>query len=218
MYGKWEQLLSQEAQINWNEAHMKLRACNNEAGIYPDVGYLLFRFANEPSIQTVLEMGSGLSTFILAWTCLQLNSKELVTFESEEKWSKPPLCLLEAYGIDPSFYRVTENQPTPVFPEGKQWDMAWVDGHVTANTGAAQAGAVLNRVDACLYYEDHLKHAILMFDDAQRSKDIQGVVPKIGRSLDDTVWFNPSGRMDRHILISFPVSDHPLLPLVEKCK
>jgi predicted O-methyltransferase YrrM len=211
VYSKWEQKLSAEAQINYVAARAEMRRGGSDTGVYPDVCYLLFRFANAPSIQSVLETGSGVSTYILAKTCLQLNTKEILTLESLEKWAELPRRLLEKYEIDPSFHYVTENRPLPVFSEGKQWDMMWVDG--TANV-------TLDRVASCLYYRENLDHAIVLFDDAQLFQDsqIEEIVQGLGRSRSDLVWFNPTGRADRHVLISFPKPNHPLLSLVEECK
>jgi predicted O-methyltransferase YrrM len=216
MYSKWEQALSAEARINYNDALAKLIACGNHTGVYPDVCYLLFRLANETSVQNVLEMGSGFSTYVLAKTCIKLNEKHITTFESLEEWSRPTLCLLEKHGIDTDFYHVTEQDSgPPVFDDGRQFDLAFVDGHVMQNDMMH-----MDRADSVLYFRPHLTNAILVFDDAQvpGGHGIPECMEELGRSSDNAVWFNPTGRIDRHQFISFPHADHPLLPLVKECE
>lgn len=209
MYDKWELALFSEPRINWNDAILKLRACGNESGIYPDVAYLLFRMANEPSVSSVLEFGSGLSTYVLAKTCLKLNNKEIRTIESREKWSHPAKCIVKIHGIDLSFYCTSDVEGVPVFEKDKQWDLVWVDGDISEE---------LDRVGACYHYASHLENAVLMFDDAQDSyRGIDACIEGLGRSLDNAMWFNPSGRTDRHVRISFPTDNHPLLKVVEEC-
>ncbi len=210
MYKKWETALSAEARINWDDAIAKLTICGNTTGIYPDVGYLLHRFANDPSVQYVLEFGSGFSTYVLAKTCVKLNDKYIVTLESEKEWADKTRCILGTHGINPDIVLCNEEAPN-AFPTAftADFDLVWIDGPISPEAG---------RTDACLQFSENIRDAVLLFDDAQ--DDYRGIDPcieELGRSLDNAVWFNPSGRTDRHIRISFPTENHPLLPLVEEC-
>ncbi len=213
MYSKWEQALSEEARINWKDAVGKMRACGNEPGIYPDVAYLLFRFANHPNVKAVMEFGSGFSTYVLAKTCRKLNDKYVVALESEKIWADKTRCLLSAHGIsvgvpDGTVLCAEDMYYPSIFSRG--FELVWVDGPIRKGVG---------RTEACEELRVNIRDAVILFDDAQ--DDYRGIDPcigKLGRSLDNAVWFKPTDRLDRHVRISFPCSNHPLLGLVRECE
>jgi hypothetical protein len=181
------------------------------AGIYPDVGYLLFAVTAACSGGVILEFGSGLSTVVLA-RAAERSGAALFTLESDPKWAEVVRCVLATYGIVPAVFCGREQEsfvPTPV-------DFLWVDGHIISGMDK-----LLGRITACEQYADYLKDATIAFDDAQwMPRDIEAWLRRFGRRADSFSWYNPTGRTDRHVFLSFPDTPQGIAhrELVERCK
>jgi len=190
----------------WEEQYLKVAG---SAGIYPDVGYLLFALAAACSGGVILEFGSGLSTVVLAHAAAH-SGASLSTLESEPKWADVVNQVLATYGIMPTVLCGEEQaslEPTPV-------DFLWVDGPITPGP------QLLGRIAACDQYADCIKGATVAFDDAQwMTSDIEAWLRRAGRSANPSTWYNPTGRTDRHVFLSFPDTLQGVAhrELVEKC-
>lgn len=210
-YANYFDRLVQEFNINTDDMRTALGHCG---GIYEDTSYLLTKLIQAPQIERVVEFGSGLSTLILAKACEDLG-KVLVSFEDSPEWAPIADAALARLNLQ-SRVVATHSEPgrCPSFGD-TQFQLAWVDGSVFGYPDALAGGNVdpefLGRGGACLYYRQNLEDAILVFDDAQgRKARIQAVLPKLGRSFEETLWFNPCGRGDRHQAISLPENNQEI--------
>lgn len=170
------------------------------AGIFPDVGYLLYALGTTPGTRSILEFGSGLSTVVLALAATK-DAVPLVTLESLPKWADLVRGEVRSYGLNSTLYCEEACRTyTPMVPV----DFLWVDGQITPSDD--ETGG---RLRACEQYEQYLGEATIAFDDAQWMADrVAALMIQFGRSPASFCWYNPVGRDDRHIFISF--SDSPL--------
>jgi len=213
MYIKYEQQLKLKHGIDFSLYIKTVRECGNESGIYQDVGLLLSSLVAADSTKFVLEFGSGVSTYVLAAACGKYN-KNLLTIEHDSKWYDVTMNGLKKLGISDNLdFVCTESKPSNFPLIDTPVSFAWVDGVLSKDIGPLHG-----RLVACEYYWDYLKDAVLLFDDAQWHLDpwyewLRGV----GRSEDTRFIFNPTGRGDRHVLVSLPYKYHPHREVISSC-
>ena len=212
MYNKYEKALQQEFDFSFNSYAGVVHSNGNEIGIYQDVGLLLSRLSADSHTSFVLEFGSGMSTLVLANVCGKHN-KRLITIERLKKWYDISLKNLKDLSLDGNLEFVcVEGEESKLPVVDSPVSFVWVDGSISDKR------ELQGRLGACDYYWEYLKDAVLLFDDAQWEAE-----PRIewlcGKDRREDLWFifNPTGRGDRHVLVSFPYEDHPFLDIVRSC-
>jgi len=202
----WRFLLKDRFGIDFPQM---IECLGHPGGIYEDTALLLSLLVSAPQINNVLEIGSGLSTLVLAHMCSNYN-KYLVTIEDDPRWAETANASIRALGLD---FEVTSNKGklaySPDFGD-LQFDLAWIDGTVFGKSPGKNVEVdykFLGRVGGCNYYAPNLQNAVLIFDDVQ--------TPVIKRDLPlldgfpefspvSPIYFNPKGRSDRHQAIYLP--------------
>ncbi len=206
-YGKYCTKLIQDFDVNSEQMR---QALGSPGGTYEDTLLLLLKLVAHEKTIDVLEFGSGLSTLALSKACTKLN-KNLVTIEHDLYWGGVTNAALKQIGLD---FRVVSTgmrpENCPIFNE-TQFQIVWIDGSIFGmERDPAPVGVdsrFIGRFGSCYYYKQNLENAVLVFDDAQRREDASAfnrIYEEFGRTEADSVWFNPTGRKDRHQLIFFP--------------
>jgi hypothetical protein len=216
MYEKYEKQLKQECGINYPEYVRALSVAGNTPGVYTDVAYLLYKLAASEHVNSILEFGSGMSTCILA-KAAQDTGKEFHAMEHMRKWYDITAKCMDSLGIPLTGYVSTDSDPEKFSVITNPMDLVWIDGPI-AHAPHSPVNLTICRLGAGDLYKDQIKDAVLLFDDAQVMPNIHPWLEKFGRDKELCMWFNPTGRIDRHIYISFPAADHPLKSVIEACK
>lgn len=178
-------------------------------GVYPDSSLLLYQLASHSNIDTIVEFGAGMSTCVLNNAC-EKKGKKFISIESSTVWSDNVHKALQLMGSKNT--PVISTEETKRLPEiSNPVDFLWIDGHIL-NVDDKLVG----RVDACKYYESQLQETILIFDDAQWfSGDIlEWLQSRSNYDKSVRLWYNPTGRGDRHQFISVPESKKFAVDLV----
>lgn len=143
--------------------------------ISPDFALLLYRLVMEQRPATVLELGSGLSTLVLAYTLQALGTGRLVSLEHHADFAAQTRLRLQEHRLQ-SLVEVIHAPLTPLSLEGGTWqwyspsaipptgtiDLLVVDGPPEATGRLARYPAVpvlLSRLS---------EQAIIVLDDADR--------------------------------------------------
>jgi hypothetical protein len=178
-------------------------------GVYPDSSFLLYQLATHDTINTIVEFGAGMSTCVLNDACTKAG-KQFMSVESSTVWSDNVHKALQLLGS--TNRPVISTEETKSLPELlSPLDFLWVDGHIL-NVDDRLVG----RIDACKHYESNLQETLLVFDDAQwfseKITDWLSSRPSSGKSTE--MWYNPTGRADRHQFISVPESKRFAVDLI----
>lgn len=205
--------LVQEFNINADDMRTALGHCG---GIYEDTMYLLTKLIQAPQIERIVEFGSGLSSLVLAKACEDLG-KTFVSFEDTPAWATVADEALVKLNLQTRIVcSQSDPERCPDFGDA-QFQLAWVDGSIFGwpndQIKVGVADEFIGRNGACLYYRQNLKDAILIFDDAQvlcEGRGIPFLLQKLGRTVEESIWFNPRGREDRHQLISLPENNQEI--------
>ena len=148
-------------------------------------------------------------------------SRYLATIEHDLNWATVADGALKRAGIDFKVSATDSYQENcPDFGD-RQFDIAFIDGCVfghPVDTRPEDVRQFYARSGACAYYKDNLQDAVLIFDDAQSFKEfrfdqVRENFP--GFNYNKFVWFNPTGRIDRHQAIYFPEGKEHLREVVE---
>lgn len=212
IYSKYNVALKDISGIDFDKYMVAFREAGNETGIYADVALLLYKLVSSKYVNSVLEFGSGMSTCVLAKAANDYG-KEFHAMEHQKKWYDITRKCMSSLGIRAPNYVCTYNESKNFSLIADPLDVVWVDGPILHNGPENSIG----RLGACDWYSKYLNDAVIIFDDAQAIPNIQPWLRSYGRPAELDYWFNPTGRKDRHILISFPTHNHPLEPLVEQC-
>lgn len=212
-YSKYDAQLKAEAGIDFDQYMHAMRKAGNETGIYWDVALLLYRVAAHPSTNKVLEFGSGMSTCVLAKAAADFG-KEFHSMEHLEQWYNVTRKCMASLKLEAPGYVCTYSDASKFIQLEGEVEVAWVDGPIAHDP---ENKFTVDRIDCCVWYYEHLKGAVLIFDDAQSMPNIAPWLRSIGRREECDLWFNPVGRKDRQVFMSFPALDHPLYEVVQSC-
>lgn len=212
-YSKCLQILQEEFNINFNTLFTQSNGGN---GIDPDVAVLLCKLVKNTMIKRVMEIGVGLSTFLLSTICEQEN-KYLISLEDTLQWSQHYNRGLENAGIS---HRIvaSDNDPANIpdfISPQDDFQLAWVDGGIFCK-GEKFPPRCQDRHGSVFYYKEVLKNAVIMFDDGEdlnfrRSAD--PLLKEMGRDPNDpaqTFFFNPTERWNRWQYVILPEANHPI--------
>lgn len=200
LYGRYIDKLEDDFGVNLERLRPVL---GNPGGIFADTCYLLCRLVSHPLVNDVMEIGSGLSTLVLAKVAKENNAR-FVSLENEEEWASVACAAVSKLELPNPIVKVDAGFPSFARP----FQLVWVDGMLFAR---GFGGEFAGRAGACRPYLNNFKDAVIVFDDAQAPpfKDVPGIVAaEIGRDPEDLLWFNPCDREDRHQAISLPSLDH----------
>lgn len=212
-YNYFNNLYKAESGLDFTNVTQAMQKAGNTPGIYPDVALLLHRCFVTPEVETFFELGSGASTCVLANAAQRLN-KEYHAVEHLKNWYDVTCDTLRRLNL-PSTGLVCSYSKEENFPQPGNIDVIWVDGTLAETVDSPYKG----RLQSCLYYQEQLAQAVYLVDDAQFLVDyMKDWMPKLGRSYEDMEWFNPTGRGDRQVCISYPTKDHPLREVVNNIK
>ena len=175
------------SQFNWFEVQKTYNGIGNSPGIYPDVAMLFERFLARDDVQTVVELGSGMST--LYWfLAARKHNKSVFSFEEGPEYLAMVKSLLAHYGVPTDNLNLYEFGAVP-----KQASLVFHDSQ-----GATRP------TFPYLHKELFGSAEFVLVDD---SENPMGEGQLITKSLMDLgrynfYLFNPVGRMDRHVLIN----------------
>jgi hypothetical protein len=191
-------------------------AIGHPGGVHEDNMYLIAKLSSLDEVHNVIEFGSGLSSLVLG-KALEGTGVGFVSMEDWPHWADLANASLEKMGVS---HRVisTECEPSrcPAFEHG--FEVAFLDGNIfhPAKTAGLNPGRQVvppldldnkytGRGGALLYYEEQLKDAVLIWDDAESLVEyIDKFTAMVGRDPAELTWFNPTGRGSRHQRISLP--------------
>ncbi len=209
---QYQARLSQEFGANLRHLKGALGHCG---GVHGDNMYLIGKLATLPEVSNIIEFGSGLSSLVFA-KLQESTGKTFVSMEDHPHWAGVANKALKGLG---STYEVISTRCDPSnCPDFEQdFQVAFVDGNIFHHPGggAGEPGEnvgcpesmqkFVGRGGACLYYENVLKNAVLIWDDAEHLEEYtRKIIIELGRDPDELFWFNPTGRDSRHQLISLP--------------
>ena len=222
MYKIFDDTLEQESGIDFVHYIAEYGVAGNTPGIYSDVALLLYSLAKHESVETVLEFGSGISTCVLTKAAQKFN-KDLYSMEWSKHWYGITRDCMKSLSIEPNpgDFVCTDNLSSKFVKIDKPQDLVFVDGPLKYDPAIGEPLPGFDRLGACDLYGEWIKDAVLCFDDAQTTPHMETFRPwlrKFGRGPELEVWFNPTGRGDRHQLLSFPTKDHPLWAVVDSCR
>ncbi|KKN39031.1 hypothetical protein LCGC14_0747550 [marine sediment metagenome] len=210
--GGYESKLSEECGAKLSSLKQALGHCG---GVHGDNMYLIARLTSLPEVSNVLEFGSGLSSLVFG-KIKERTGKNMVSLEDHPHWVDVANNALSSLGME---HRVTGTRCDPsLCPDFEEdFQVVFVDGNIFHNFNhdeypgdqVCKPDSVphkyVGRFGACFYYEENLRNAVLIFDDAESLvQDVKKHVVEIGRDPAEIIVFNPTGRSNRHQHISLP--------------
>ena len=210
--GNFESRLSGEYGADLSSLKQTL---GHPGGVHGDNMYLIARLTSLPEVFNVLEFGSGLSSLVFG-KIKERTGKNMVSLEDHPHWVDVANNALSSLGLE---HRVTGTRCDPdLCPKfSDDFQVVFVDGNIFHNFSHDEypgdqvckpdsvSNKYVGRFGACFYYEENLRNAVLIFDDAEfLVEDVKKHVVEIGRDPAEIIVFNPTGRSNRHQHISLP--------------